>query len=86
LSFGKVGDTLSPEAEKKGGELLIGKQNMTNDISSLNIHLDGLMEIIRRRGGSSTLDTNQSLRMMLFWYILALAQPLLVTDRIPGWM
>ncbi|KAF1816076.1 hypothetical protein P152DRAFT_389663, partial [Eremomyces bilateralis CBS 781.70] len=41
--------------------------NLVKDSRALNVHLDGLASVLRRRGGLQTLDTNPLLRVMLYW-------------------
>ncbi|KAH8781576.1 hypothetical protein F5882DRAFT_519247 [Hyaloscypha sp. PMI_1271] len=40
---------------------------MFNDVPGSKTHMNGLEEIIRRRGGVGTLDSNPAMRMVLFW-------------------
>jgi hypothetical protein len=42
---------------------------MIKEPQIFQIHMDGLDQILRHRGGVHTLDSNAGLRMGLFWYI-----------------
>jgi hypothetical protein len=46
-----------------------GSQNMIKEPQIFQIHMDGLDQILRHRGGVHTLDSHAALRMGLFWYI-----------------
>jgi hypothetical protein len=42
-------------------------QNLTHNADTMRIHFAGLLDIIDRRGGVATLESNPAFRIMLFW-------------------
>ena len=42
-------------------------KNMVGDMTSAQVHMDGLSHILQRRGGLQTVDSDPLVRIMLFW-------------------
>lgn len=42
-------------------------QNLIHDHDRFNVHMNGLLQILRQRGGNDCLDTASAVRTSLFW-------------------
>lgn len=59
-------------------------QNLILDPQLINIHLDGLSQILGHRGGLQSVERMPVLRVMIYWYVLDLPVRAPCSDACPG--